>query len=106
MSDEQKPPRDSFPLDLSKPSPSAALAKMLREMHGLGRPAPVDLFAPFGSLSIELPKPSAPPAPAVDVFGYWRGESGSMLCFKKGGTSDRAVSVTGTALNQKVQGDG
>jgi hypothetical protein len=80
---------------------------------GKQKPFSVTPYTPidFASLSIASLKPlatpvsSAPPVETAVVEGYWRGDSGSLLRFRRASGSDR-IDVTGTALNQKVQGHG
>lgn len=84
--------------------------------HPFGQAIPrlidyASLIPGLAALAVETPTPSPPPAPATPpaapaiVYGYWRGESGSLLRFDKVPGTD-GFTVTGTALNQKVQGDG
>jgi hypothetical protein len=70
------------------------------KLEDLARPA-------FPSLEPLEPFParpaSAPCPPPVDLFGWWRGESGAILRFGKSGAQ---IEVDGTALDQKVRGQG
>jgi hypothetical protein len=49
-------------------------------------------------------KPFSPATLKINIFGYWKGASGSILRFEKGPSN--AITVTGTALDEKVKGTG
>jgi hypothetical protein len=72
----------------------------------LDQPSPAPGKTDIMDFLTTLPSVVSQPAPPVEVWGYWRGQSGSILSVRKVSGNSRAIRVEGDALDQKVQGEG
>jgi hypothetical protein len=115
MSDDQRLPgwpKSILPLWDGGARAHFSMSDILRDI--LREPAmPLGRLSPGQGKSEMLPTLSSTPptllsrpASTIEVWGHWRGKSGSILSIRKAPGRSHAIRVEGEALDQKVRGEG